>query len=342
MNQPQRFLISQTAFIGDVILATSLVEKLRFHFPDATIDFLLRKGNEGLLKNHPHINEVLIWDKKNGKYRDLLRLLRLIRPRRYDKMINLQRFGATGLLTAFSGASETIGFRKNPFSRFFTHSVEHHIAPDIHEINRNTELVSGFTSRTAFKPRLYPSLADYEQVKPYQTGPYICVAPTSVWFTKQYPEEKWVDFLRQVPTHLTVYLLGAPSDSVAVERIRQQLDSVRVVSLAGKLPFLASAALMQGAQMNFVNDSAPLHLASAVDAPTTAIFCSTIPQFGFGPLADDSQIVEIEEILDCRPCGLHGRKTCPLGHFQCAYGIRTEQLTTRLEGRQADDAKPMA
>lgn len=330
MNHPHRFLIVQTAFIGDVILATSLVEKLHSHFPDATIDFLLRKGNESLLKNNPYVNDVLIWDKKNGKYRDLLRLIRVIRPRRYDKVINLQRFGATGLLTALSGASEKIGFSKNPFARFFTHQIEHQIAPDIHEINRNTELVSWFTNRTALKPKLYPSAEDLERIKPYQTKPYICIAPTSVWFTKQYPEEKWGDFLRQLPDQLTVYLLGAPSDSQAAERIRQQAGNERVVNLSGKLSFLESAVLMKGAQMNYVNDSAPMHLASAVNAPTTAVFCSTVPQFGFGPLADNAHLVEIEEMLDCRPCGLHGRKACPLGHFQCAYGIRTEQLMESL------------
>ncbi|MGA0559626.1 glycosyltransferase family 9 protein [Larkinella sp. VNQ87] len=330
MNQPFRFLIIQTAFIGDVILATSLIEKLHAHYPDAHLDVLVRKGNEGLLKGHPFLNEVLVWDKKNGKYRDLLRLLRIIRPRRYDKVINLQRFGATGLLTALSNATETVGFSKNPFSRFFTYRVEHRIAPGIHEIDRNTELVSDFTNRAVYRPRLYPSATDFNLVEPYQDRPYICVAPTSVWFTKQYPEEQWVDFLQRVPAPYTVYLLGAPSDVEAVERIRLSVDSERVISLAGKLPLLASAALMQGAQMNFVNDSAPLHLASAVNAPTTAIFCSTVPQFGFGPLADESHLVEIEEILECRPCGLHGRKACPLGHFLCAHGIRTEQLLERI------------
>ncbi len=59
-----RFLIIQTAFIGDVVLATGIVEKLHAHFPGSSIDFLVRKGNEGLLKGHPHINEVLVWDKK--------------------------------------------------------------------------------------------------------------------------------------------------------------------------------------------------------------------------------------------------------------------------------------
>ena len=60
----------------------------------------------------------------------------------------------------------------------------------------------------------------------------------------------------------------------------------RLVNRAGELSLLQSAALMQGAAMNYVNDSAPLHLASAVNAPVTAIFCSTVPAFGFTPLSE--------------------------------------------------------
>ena len=59
-----RILIIQTAFIGDVILATPVIEKLYKFFPNSKIDFLLREGNQGLLENHPHISKVLIWNKK--------------------------------------------------------------------------------------------------------------------------------------------------------------------------------------------------------------------------------------------------------------------------------------
>ena len=70
--------------------------------------------------------------------------------------------------------------------------------------------------------------------------------------------------------------------------------------------------------MNYVNDSAPLHLASSMNAPVTAVFLSTIPQFGFTPLSDDSTVSETSLNLPCRPCGLHGKKACPEGHFRCA------------------------
>jgi heptosyltransferase-2 len=98
------------------------------------------------------------------------------------------------------------------------------------------------------------------------------------------------------------------------------------VVLAEELSLLASAALMEGAAMNYVNDSAPLHIASAMNAPVTAIFCSTVPAFGFGPLRENGRVVETAEKLDCRPCGLHGHRACPKGHFRCALGIGVEQV----------------
>lgn len=330
-----KFLIIQTAFIGDVVLATGIIEKLHAHFPDSQIDFLVRKGNESLLLNHPFLHEVLIWDKKKGKLANLWKLLKQIRQRRYDKVINVQRFAATGLLTAFSGAAETIGFDKNPFSRLFTKRVPHVIGDAnhaIHEVARNHELIKAFTGNEAMKPRLYPSAADEEAVLQYIRHPYITISPASVWFTKQYPQDKWVSFLDRLGPHYTIYLLGAPGDAQLATEIWQCTKHPRVNNLCGKLSFLQSAALMSRAFMNYVNDSAPMHFASAVNAKVTAVYCSTLPSFGFGPLSDKSYVVEKREALACRPCGLHGRSECPLGHFKCAYDIQEAQLLSTLVG----------
>jgi heptosyltransferase-2 len=113
-------LLIQTAFIGDVILATALLERLHETRPDTPVDFLVRKGNEGLVKDHPHIRRVLIWDKKKDKYLGLWRLLLQIRAAHYEQVITLQRFASTGFLTVFSGASQRVGFDKNPLSFGFT------------------------------------------------------------------------------------------------------------------------------------------------------------------------------------------------------------------------------
>ncbi|MBS1927107.1 MAG: glycosyltransferase family 9 protein [Chitinophagaceae bacterium] len=325
-------LIIQTAFIGDVVLATSLVEKIHSTHPAESIDFLVRKGNESLLANNPFIREVLIWDKKKDKNKNLISLVGKIRKKKYERVINVQRFFSTGLITALSGAKEKAGFDKNPLSIFFTRKIQHIINPfePKHEIERNQLLIEDFTGKTVSMPRLYPSQTDFEFIRSYTNHPFITISPTSVWFTKQYPASKWIEFIQSIPANYYIMLLGGPDNTDACDHILREANRPEVQNLAGKLSFLQSAALMSKASMNYVNDSAPLHFCSAMNAPVTAIFCSTIPGFGYTPLSQESFIVETSEMLDCRPCGLHGRKTCPMGHFKCALTIKNEQLLATL------------
>ena len=325
-----KFLIIQTAFIGDVILATAVAEKLHQYYPDAQIDFVLRKGNEGLLQNHPFIKTVFVWDKKQNKVKNLFSISRQVGANNYDTVINLHRHSSSGIIAGYSGAKQRIGFDKNPLSFLFTKKIKHEIGNGKHEVERNQQLIESITDSIFTRPKLYPSKENIESVKKYKENPYVCLAPTSVWFTKQYPKEKWVEFCDQISSSITIYLLGAPNDSNASNWIKNNSKNKNIINLTGKLNFLESAALMQDASMNYVNDSAPLHIASAMNAKTTAIFCSTVPSFGFGPLADDSVIIETKESLDCRPCGLHGHKECPKGHFKCAFTIETAQLLKRL------------
>ncbi|MBI1342527.1 MAG: glycosyltransferase family 9 protein [Terrimonas sp.] len=330
-----KFLIIQTAFIGDVILATGVLEKIQQNYPGSEIDFLLRKGNEGLLQGHPYLHRLWIWDKKKNKLPNLFRLLRQFRSEHYDHIINLHRFASSGILTAFSGAKHSYGFKKNPLSFFFEKSFPHPIGkkgqPYLHETERNHALVRDLTDPQPALPRLYPSAKDEESISSYQTRPYVCIAPASVWFTKQWPEDKWVELVQQLPADLNIYLLGAPSDKELGNRIREKSGRPNTRVLCGELSFLQSAALMRSAIMNYVNDSAPLHLATAVNAPVTAVFCSTIPEFGFGPLGDLSFIVETHENLSCRPCGLHGHKHCPQGHFRCANTITVKAVLESIK-----------
>jgi len=317
----KKVLVIQTAFLGDVILATAVIEKLNVSFPGIEISMLVREGNEGLLKNHPFLKEVLVWKKKSGKWIGLSEIIKTVRGRRYDAVFNLQRFFSSGLITVSSGAKVKAGFQKNPLSFLFSHVRKHIIGDHRHEVNRNLELLTDFCTDLKALPKLYPSDKDFSQTSAYKKNKYITIAPASVWFTKQLPEYKWLELIKNAPNGLSVYLLGAPGDFELCNRIAVASGNNLVVNLCGKLNFLESAALMKDAVMNYVNDSGPLHLASAMNAPVTAFFCSTIPAFGFGPLSDNSEVIETALNLECRPCGLHGRKSCPLQHFNCANTI---------------------
>jgi heptosyltransferase-2 len=313
----QHFLVIQTAFLGDVILATPVVSELKRLYPDSEIDVLVRKGNESILTNHPDIRQVFTLNKKQGKFSEIKRLVRLFRAERYDEVINLHRFGSSGIITWLSGGKQKVGFDKNPFAFSYAIKIRHEIGNEKHEVERNLELIAHHGAEKLVKPHVYPSNADHATVAHLVEQPFYTLAPASVWFTKQLPEAKWVQLAQQLAKKGTVYLVGGPDDKDLCERIRVAAGLPDSANLAGQLSLLQSCALFSKAQRCYVNDSGPLHMASAVNAPTTAFFCATVPRFGFGPLSDGSEIRETTEVLSCRPCGLHGGKVCPEGHFKC-------------------------
>jgi heptosyltransferase-2 len=325
----KNILIIQTASIGDAILATPVAEKLHRFYPEARISLLVKKGNESLFSGHPFLREVLTWDKSRKKYRNLLSLLLTIRKRRYDHVINLQRFASTGFLVACSGIPRRTGFDKNPFHFFYTDVIPHEIGEGIHEIDRNLRLIENMTDLSRVMPRLYPSAADENAVIQWTAGKFYTLSPASLWFTKQYPPEKWAELIRAMDPESTVCLLGSEEDRNLCDHVIRMSGHTRSVNLAGRLTFLQSAALMKRARMNFSNDSAAMHLCSAVNAPVTVIYCSTLPSFGFGPLSDDPAVIETPEKLSCRPCGLHGLTACPEKHFRCATTIPLARLLAR-------------
>ncbi len=332
-----KICVIQTAFIGDVVLSTSLLESLHAKYPNAQIDIVVRKGNEALFTNHPFINEVIIWNKQSQKYKNWVTVLKQLRGQKYDALFNVQRYAATGLWTALSNAKFKIGFDKNPFSFLFTHKVKHlAMQPGLHEIQKNHSLILAMDANIELqKPRLHPTHTDFEKVIHLQSEPYICIAPASVWFTKQFPVTQWVAFLNQLPFEGKVYIIGGPGDKALGDQIiagikRDSRVYNNVLNVAGQFHFLSSAALQKGAIINYVNDSAPMHFATAVNAPVVAIYCSTIPDFGYGPLSDQSFVVQTQEALPCKPCGIHGKKDCPLQHFKCGFTIQMQQLNAPL------------
>ena len=312
----KKYLIIQTAFIGDVILATPIIENLKKSNPENTIDFLLKKENTSVLKGNQKIRKVYTLDKSN-KLKSIYSLIKAFRKNRYDVIINLHRFASSGIVSTLSKGRETIGFNKNPFSLFYTKKIEHKIEAGVHEIERNLKLIEELCPITIKRPFVEISNEVHVGLKKYQSRKYYCLAPASVWATKEAPVKIWQNLIIKLnEENVPIYLIGGPDDFDKCQNIIDNSASSNLVNLCGKLSLIESAGLMQNAIRNFVNDSAPMHLASAVNAPVTAFYCSTSPAFGFGPLSDDSEIIEVKN-LECKPCGLHGHKACPKGHFKC-------------------------
>jgi heptosyltransferase-2 len=340
LNKPERILIIQTAFIGDVILATAMIERIRQKISNsAQIDFLVRAGNESLVQNHPHIQQVHIWHKKKNKWKNLIALILKIRREKYDIVFNIQRFFSSGLLTVFSKAPSKIGFEPNPLSFLFTQKYSHGLpikenGEFLHEVQRNDRLLKSFIpdyqlpKAQDLNPSIYFSNEQLNDFKE-KTSKYIVMAPFTVWKTKMWPEEYWKELIQKISHQYAVFIIGSPDDKELANSLVPKNSTFPVANLCGKTSLLDSALLIKNAQRVFANDSAPTHMASCFNTPITSIFCSTISDFGFYPLSKNSTTLEIDQ-LDCRPCGVHGKKECPLEHFKCGRDISVEKVLSTL------------
>ncbi len=304
--------MAQTAFLGDAVLGLSVVQALQRAFPDADVRYWVRKGNESIVPG-----PVVVWEKRYDKYRHFLQNLTEIRRFSPDVFVNLQRFFSTGAMTVLSGAKITVGFDKNPWSSFFTYRVPHFI-DGRHELERNAELLKALGIHQWERPRVRVE-------EPEMDGKYVVLAPASVWATKAWAH--WPELAKILAEKIKVCVVGAPNEREVCTRVAGDW----AVNLAGELSLPQVAGLMKNAVRVFANDSAPLHIAGAVNAPVTAFFCSTVPRFGFGPVSDDSVVLETHG-LDCRPCGLHGKKSCPKGHFRCGREIDAPTAAATLPG----------
>jgi heptosyltransferase-2 len=151
--------------------------------------------------------------------------------------------------------------------------------------------------------------------------PLIALAPGSVWATKRWPY--YPELARLLADAGRIVLVGGAEDGPLAAEVRAAVPAA--VDATGALPLLASAELIGRCGVMVTNDSAPLHLASAMGTPTVAIFGPTVSEFGFGPLAP-ARVVVGHDSLTCRPCDRHGPRRCPLGHFRCMRELTPEAV----------------
>ena len=328
MSQVSKVLIIQTAFLGDAVLITSLLEKIRIESPLTSIHLLVRKGFEDIFKAYPHPNLSQVWAyDKRIKLKSWWALRHELAKEKFDQVFVAQRFLGMGLLSISIGAKKVIGFDKNPLSLFFDEKVIHEFGLGKHEIERNTQLLASWLGSQVHKPFLDAShMGHFSSDLPAHN--YLCISPGSVWETKRFPVLKWIDFIHLLPRDLEIVLMGSLAEKHLSDEIEQAFcdDSRKIKNACGRYNLVEALSVFQHSLMSLVNDSGPLHICSAVNTPTVAIFCSTIPAFGFGPLSEKHKIIEVKEKLSCRPCGDHGKKSCPEIHFNCANSIEVNEI----------------
>jgi heptosyltransferase-2 len=327
-------LVIQTSFLGDVILTTPLITELSRRGP---VDVLATPEGAAALANNPHIRSIIPYDKRGtyGSALGLWQTIREIRSRRpYDAAYLAQGSFRSGLIAMMTGATERIGFASSTGRALYTKQVPYR--PDRHHAERLWWLAMSDCadppSRNQIRPHLYPSDEDRHRIDLLlrQSGstdePFVALAPGSAWGTKRWPY--YPALAKKLAEDYRIAVIGSKADSSVAEKIIGELPPGCAIDGVG-LPLLASAELIGRARAIVTNDSAPQHLASAMGTPTLTIFGPTVPEFGFGPIAE-RHAVAAHESLSCRPCDRHGPQRCPLGHWRCMRELTPEYVSSLL------------
>jgi heptosyltransferase-2 len=312
-------LVIQTSFLGDVILTTPLIAELAKRGP---VDIVATKAGAMLLANNPDVRRVIVYDKRGADSGPLgvWKLARKLKSNGYEFAYLAQGSHRSGILARLAGIPRRIGFDTSAGKFWYTYHVPHR--GDRHHAERLLRLGLDRDATVApesIRPRLYPDAAAKEAVDallrdvPRDGATMLALAPGSIWGTKRWPH--FPALAARLASVHRIVVLGAKEDARFAAEVAQAAGPARVVDATGKLSLLASAELISRCAAIVTNDSAPLHLASAMGTPTVAIFGPTVPAFGFGPLAPKRSVAEVS--LDCRPCSSHGPQSCPLGHHNC-------------------------
>lgn len=334
MQDIKKIIIIQTAFIGDVILTTPMVRVLyeRFHQPE--IHFLTIPSSKNILETNPFIKKLIIYDKKKKDkgIASFFNLIKSLKEESYDLAFIPHRSIRSALLAKWAGIKTRVGFDKGGGRFFHTHRMRYDQGN--HEYERNLHLLNflEIIPEEVVYPDIFPTDMDKQVVTEWlfsqeilETDRLVTLAPGSVWATKRWLPERFAelaDKLIQFGYH--VILIGGPDDLFLCESIAQQSEE-QVPVAAGLFTLRQSAELISRSEILITNDSAPLHLGVAMRTPVIAIFGATVPQFGFYPYGNNDLILETKGLY-CRPCGIHGKKTCPEGHFRCMREISVQNV----------------
>jgi len=325
IKNPHKILIVKPSSLGDVVHSLPFLNALRERFPRTEIHWVIAKGLEDLLTNHPMINRIWVINKdmwkKVSRIRNSVHELRVfmkkLRKEKYDIVVDLQGLLRSGIITISTGSSFRIGFQEaREGSRFFyTHKVR--AGRDIHAVDRYLKIAAFLgcdISEVCFPFPLYAASSVVNRHL-LPSSNYSVIAPGARWRTKRWPPEKFGKLASLLPSNSVV--VGSKGDLEIAKRV-VALSEGKAVSLAGKTTLKELIEVIRGAELFISNDSGPMHIAAALGIPIFAIFGPTDP-LRTGPYGKVHTV--IREDIPCSPCL---KRTCP--DLKCMEQLSVEKV----------------
>lgn len=306
------FLIWQTAYLGDVVLATPLIRTLRENFPTAKIGFVGRPFITELLKGYDI--ELIPFNKG---LRESFEVIKKIRN--YDVAISPHRSMRTALILYFAKIKRRIGFDKSELPFLYTDLVKHRW--ELHEVDRNLSLLKPLgIKKFVRETKLF---ADEEVIEKFglKYKDYVVFSPFSNFSLKEWNLENWNELIRRLD--IPIVITGTKEDLRKAEGLRKDK---KVVNLVGKTSIGELLGVIKGARLVVANDSSPIHIANALGVPAITLYTATSSKYGFYPLIG----AYLDNPAPCSPCSPNPKK-CKTGTKECLRLPAPEEVLSLIQ-----------
>ncbi len=312
-SKEMNILVISLSNIGDAVLTTALLEALKKKYPQARIDVLLSERSKPVFLSRPDIRELIVFDKKSS-FKEKILLFKGLRRSRYSFVVDLRNtMGAYYIKGKVYKSTKLCG-----------HRVLQHLSA----------LRSFFPPRElfCFKPSIFWNIQDSEYISSFCFGDYIVISPCARSYTKSWALEYFKELivlLRKRYQEIKIVLVGEEGASSSCERLTVDEG---VINFCAKTTISELAFLISKAKLVICNDSAVVHVASAVGKKTLAIFGPT-SELKYGPLAPGSFV--LRRHYPCSPCE---KAQCRFKDKRCLKSISIDQVYNFSLRMLSDDA----
>jgi 3-deoxy-D-manno-octulosonic-acid transferase/heptosyltransferase-1 len=334
-----RILIIKMSAIGDVVHSLHFLEALMGRYPNATIDWFVEKEASDLILDHRGLDRIFVsprkeWGKRliKGKGRlsaigEAVGLLRLLRERKYDLVIDLQGLLRSGIVTGLSRGKRKIGMSgsREGAHRFWSEEPVP-VGYDQHAIDRYLQFARHLDCDTNTTGGTIPvSDSDRKSLETLLISeglnekPFVAVNPMAGWKTKLWLPERFAALADRIIKELSLQVVftGSKHDIQIIESIKAGMEE-QSFNLAGKTSLKELSCLYLKSRALITTDTGPMHIAASSDCRVVALFGPTSPT-RTGPYGKGHYV--IQKHMDCVPCF---KKSC--AHTDCMSHISVEEV----------------
>lgn len=323
-----KILIIRLSSIGDVILTTPILKKIKEKDKNIKIDFIVLDKFKDAIDGNPNIDNLIIFKKDiNDGINNIRQFSKMLKNNNYDYVFDLHSKIRSRLITFFL---------KEKTFRYIKRSLYKTILVKLGLIKYRADntIVKNYFDAFKILGIKYQgenlefnfNKKDRNKIENYEN--YVVFAPGASKNTKKWTVEGFGKLAKLINKKykIKIILIGSLKENEECEKINKISGNI-CINLAGKLSLKESGALLSKANFLITNDSGPFHIGRGVKTKSYVIFGPTDPNmFEYNKLG-----ILIYGNESCSPCSLHGDKKCPKNHFNCMKNINAEYIMRQIE-----------